>query len=664
MRAPPQTDSSFCSSAYVVSSRFQLLFPSQWQTKRIQNCLSFQSLTCIHALHIRLEFAPRIITIPAPSRQSHEPLIHSHSITARPPLQFPTQPFIGKFWAHHRHSATVRQPNTPFLHFLHITRLHFFFFTQIILNFDLYILARIYKQTSLILTRKGNYIMADQPQVLLFGSFSEDEVISWLNKPSENAKDPVKSKPLDLNSLKISSEISFGSFNDESYKNIDPSNGLSNLNTTDICKNGKASHTGPINNLKPEALIHPKQNGTPYRNGNIDLKPVDNSNSVAHNKIQTLVSVKEEKANSPIDGNHEIDLKTCLLPRGLINLGNMCFLNATLQALLSCSPVVELLHSIRTRIVDKNGYPTLAAFGDFIFEFKMPAGSSKDMNHMQTGRPFSPAMFEVVLKNFTPDIPNSISGRPRQEDAQEFLSFIMHQMHDELLKLEGQVSNANGNGSSLVSSVEDDDWETVGPKNKSAVTRTQDFAPSEVRAIFGGQLRSVVKARGNKPSATVQPFFLLHLDISHDGVTNIEDALRLFSMPETLDEYRTTSGKAGVVTARKSVNLKTLPKIMVLHLKRFGYGTNGSTKLHKPVRFPLELLLSRDLLVSSATEGRKYTLISSITHHGREASKGHYTADACYPNQQWFRFDDASVTAISTNKVLHDQAYILFYKRL
>lgn len=48
---------------------------------------------------------------------------------------------------------------------------------------------------------------------------------------------------------------------------------------------------------------------------------------------------------------------------------------------------------------------------------------------------------------------------------------------------------------------------------------------------------------GSKDSATVQPFLLLHLDISHDGVANIEDALRLYSMPETLDEYRTTSGK-------------------------------------------------------------------------------------------------------------------------
>ncbi|KAI3827045.1 hypothetical protein L1987_01107 [Smallanthus sonchifolius] len=504
--------------------------------------------------------------------------------------------------------------------------------------------------------------MTDQPQVLLFGSFSEDEVISWLNKPSEKA---VKNKPLDLNSSKISSEIYFGSFNGESYKNIDSSKGSANLNLTGICKNDKVSHTEPINNLKLEALIHPKQNGAPYHNGNMELKPVDSINSLVHNKIQTFVAVKEEKSNNPIDGNRDLDLETCLLPRGLINLGNTCFLNATLQALLSCSPVVQLLQGIRTRIVHKTGYPTLAAFGEFVSEFKMPAGSSsKDMNHMQTGRPFSPVMFEVVLKNFTPDVPNSISGRPRQEDAQEFLSFSMHQMHDELLKLEGQATNTNGNGSSLVSSVEDDDWETVGPKNKSAVTRTQNFAPSEVRAIFGGQLRSVVKAKGNKDSATVQPFFLLHLDISHDGVANIEDALRLYSMPETLDEYRTTSGKAGVVSARKSVNLLTLPKIMILHLKRFGYGTNGSTKLHKPVRFPLEFLLSRNLLVSAATEGRKYALIASVTHHGREASKGHYTADACYPNQRWFRFDDASVTAISTNKVLHDQAYILFYKRL
>uniref|UniRef100_A0A6N2M1J4 Ribosomal protein S12 n=1 Tax=Salix viminalis TaxID=40686 RepID=A0A6N2M1J4_SALVM len=45
-------------------------------------CVKHAASACIHALHIRLEFAPRNIAIPTPSRQSHEPLIHSHSITA------------------------------------------------------------------------------------------------------------------------------------------------------------------------------------------------------------------------------------------------------------------------------------------------------------------------------------------------------------------------------------------------------------------------------------------------------------------------------------------------------------------------------------------------------------------------------------------------------
>ncbi|BAT89133.1 hypothetical protein VIGAN_06001200 [Vigna angularis var. angularis] len=42
----------------------------------IRNSLSFQGITCIQAIHIRLEFAPRNIT-PPPFVQSHEPLIHS-----------------------------------------------------------------------------------------------------------------------------------------------------------------------------------------------------------------------------------------------------------------------------------------------------------------------------------------------------------------------------------------------------------------------------------------------------------------------------------------------------------------------------------------------------------------------------------------------------------
>lgn len=37
----------------------------------------------------------------------------------------------------------------------------------------------------------------------------------------------------------------------------------------------------------------------------------------------------------------------------------------------------------------------------------------KQTGILETGRPFRPVMFESILKTFSPDVPNSFSGRPR-----------------------------------------------------------------------------------------------------------------------------------------------------------------------------------------------------------------------------------------------------------
>ncbi|KAF9686412.1 hypothetical protein SADUNF_Sadunf03G0155900 [Salix dunnii] len=541
--------------------------------------------------------------------------------------------------------------------------------------------------------------MSDSKKVLLFGSFTEDETKSLLGKQSPGkVKKPVEKTELRFGSLNFGSGITFGNFDTTLNTQLDSANGNVIFHSKSSVKKerevkvankgdgvlgsprengiiGNSNHGSPINNgvdvLKTESIdvtsLHlsekedgpasPLQSSTYHVLDNEDIKDGD-QDGISNN---SSIHVRKKDVWKATDG--PLPAVKSLLPRGLINTGNLCFLNATLQALLSCSPFVELLQELRIRDIPKVGFPTLTAFAEFISDFDMPTSSNLKKDAVETGQPFRPAMFESVLKNFTPDVPNSISGWPRQEDAQEFLSFIMDQMHDELLKLEGQSSGTNGFKTSAFSSTEEDEWETVGPKNKSAVTRTQSIIPSELSDIFGGQLRSVVKARGSKASATVQPFLLLHLDIHLEVVFTIEDALHLFSAPENLEGYRTSAiGKGGVVTARKSIKIQTLSKIMILHLMRFSYGSQGSAKLLKPVHFPLEFMLSRELLVSPSTESRKYELVATVTHHGREPSKGHYTADVRHANGQWLRFDDASVTAIATSKVLHDQAYVLFYK--
>ena len=59
----------------------------------------------------------------------------------------------------------------------------------------------------------------------------------------------------------------------------------------------------------------------------------------------------------------------------------------------------------------------------------------------------------------------------------------------------------------------------------------------------------------------------------------------------------------------------------------------------------------------------EYDLIATVSHHGRNMSSGHYTADVRQPDAKWLRFDDTQVSVVPQARVLDERsAYLLFYQ--
>jgi len=55
-----------------------------------------------------------------------------------------------------------------------------------------------------------------------------------------------------------------------------------------------------------------------------------------------------------------------------------------------------------------------------------------------------------------------------------------------------------------------------------------------------------------------------------------------------------------VVSASKAIKIQTLPPVLIIHFMRFSYGTHGSGKLNKAVKYFNSLTIGRELLASSS----------------------------------------------------------------
>uniref|UniRef100_A0A665W6D9 Ubiquitin carboxyl-terminal hydrolase n=1 Tax=Echeneis naucrates TaxID=173247 RepID=A0A665W6D9_ECHNA len=386
-----------------------------------------------------------------------------------------------------------------------------------------------------------------------------------------------------------------------------------------------------------------------------------------------------------------------LQPRGLINKGNWCYINATLQALIACPPMYHLmksfpLHNEMQRPCTST--PMLDNFVRLVNEFnnmpvpskaKQQAVGDKVMKDIRPGVPFEPTYIYRLLTL----IKSSLSEKGRQEDAEEYLGFTLNGLHEEMLALKKLITPQEEkaptpNGPESQSGVDEyvaekeedgseDEWEQVGPRNKTSITRQADFVRTPITDIFGGHIRSVVYQQNSKESATLQPFFTLQLDIQSEKIRTVQEALETLVARESVQGY-TSKTKQEIEISRR-VTLEELPPVLVLHLKRFVFEkTGGCQKLTKNIEYPVDLEISKDLLSSGVRSKvvkgqRTYRLFAVVYHHGNSATGGHYTTDVFHIGLNgWLRIDDQTVKVINQYQVVKQTAertaYLLYYRRV
>ncbi|XP_053712292.1 ubiquitin carboxyl-terminal hydrolase 37-like isoform X3 [Synchiropus splendidus] len=282
---------------------------------------------------------------------------------------------------------------------------------------------------------------------------------------------------------------------------------------------------------------------------------------------------------------------------GFPNPGNYCYINATLQSLLT---LVDFVRDIRGQKSDSTVIRTF-----------MNIQACHNADNQLKSRLL--VAFKHAVAEEAPEFKNNT-----QKDAHEFLVAVMeHMMH------------------------------------------LQAFQDSLLFQMVSNRMCTSCATGSYKEEA----FTHISLNLSSGGKT-VRQLLRDFMMTQL--DY---CCQCGSQEANQQYSFVTLPKVLVLHLKRFKYtGDQSLSKITEPIS------LQKDLLVPSDKGGGKYYLVSIISHIGPGASRGHYISDGVNPyapptdpSDSWLTYNDLVVSRTSCKSVCEQRqetAYILFYNRL
>ncbi|EDQ92219.1 uncharacterized protein MONBRDRAFT_19778 [Monosiga brevicollis MX1] len=319
-------------------------------------------------------------------------------------------------------------------------------------------------------------------------------------------------------------------------------------------------------------------------------------------------------------------------------------MNSVLQCLLYARPLTMYFTQGRYR-KDLNRTNPMGCKGELAEEY---SALVVELNK-RCYRYLAPKFFKATLASFAPQFEGT-----QQQDAQEFASFFLDGLHEDLNRVRKKVCDCNLDGMPDHLAA-DKAWNEYLTRHNSIIVD-----------LFQGQYRSAMRCLTcGHESLNFSPFMFLTLPIPANPSVDIRACLQEFVRAERVNGWRCPKCKCAR-DASKTLSIWRLPPLLMIHLKRFTFSGPFRDKLSTRVDFPLTNLKIQDGVANPKLQEQKrdYKLFGVSNHYGN-MSGGHYIAFCRdFQSRRWYKFDDSAVSPMPESQVCSNAAYLLFYSCL
>ena len=325
---------------------------------------------------------------------------------------------------------------------------------------------------------------------------------------------------------------------------------------------------------------------------------------------------------------------------GIINLGNTCFINSCLQALIHCKLFMQTFFKVSNKL---NEETTPISYNFLLICIMMlDIGKTKGLRYIDI------SYFKYIFGKKHP-----IYNGYNQNDSQEFCRIFLEDLNEEL----NEAKNKK-----LYKALTNTANRTKSFRAREFDLNFKDREKSIIIDLFYSQIITSFKCKCGNEIYSFQKLLDFPLLLPENAkYIDIKDLFKNYFKTEMID-FETKCEKCNQIEKhKKEMKISHPPEILIISLQRINEATQKKNECI--VNFPdvLNLFDFIDHDLGTKNDDSNYKLFSIINHQGNMNVGHYYTYVKPLNKQKWFVFNDSLVREINVPNNIFPYAYALFY---